>query len=273
MKTNLSAAAVLAALLAASPALAGQITVDGSTTVGPLVKALAETFRTANTETEITVSESGSGNGAKSLVNGLCHIAMLSRPLKSTEFKAAVERNIEPTPHVLAYDAIVLIVHPSNPVKGLTREQARDIFSGKITNWRAVGGADAAIIVISRDSNSGTFETFEQLVMNKELISAKTETAGSNGAVRQRVQNTPNALGYVGIGYVDRTTKALAIDGTAPSAETVKEGLYALSRPLFVYTNGYPALGSELHRFISFYLSKRGQSIIEEVGFVPVTQY
>jgi phosphate transport system substrate-binding protein len=258
---------------AAAPLFAATITIDGSTTVGPLVKALAEDFRKTHDTTEITLSESGSGNGAKSLVNGLCDIAMLSRPLKDTEFKAAVEKGVLPTAHVLAFVAIVLITHPSNPVKNLTLDQARDIYSGKITNWKEVGGADLAIVAVSRDTNSGTYETFEGMVMKGEKITASAETVGSNGAVRQRVQATDGAIGYVGIGYVDRTTKAQTIAGVEATYETVTTGRYALSRPLFLYTNGYPALGTELHVFVNMYLTKRGQSIVEAVGFVPVTQY
>ncbi|MCL1887575.1 MAG: phosphate ABC transporter substrate-binding protein [Kiritimatiellaeota bacterium] len=259
--------------LAAAGAFAGTLTVDGSTTVGPLVKALAEDFKKTSPAVEVTVSESGSGNGAKSLVNAMCDIAMLSRPLKDTEFKAAVEKNILPTAHVLAYDAIVLIVHPSNPVKNLTLDQARDIYSGKIANWKDVGGADMPVVAVSRDTNSGTFETFETMVMKGEKVAAEAEVVGSNGAVRQRVQATNGAVGYVGIGYVDRTTKALTIANVEATYETVTTGRYALSRPLFLYTNGYPALGSELHHFVNLYLTKRGQAIIEAVGFVPVTAY
>ncbi|MCL1887518.1 MAG: phosphate ABC transporter substrate-binding protein [Kiritimatiellaeota bacterium] len=264
---------LLPLLLAAAPMFAGTLTIDGSTTVGPLVKALSEDYRKTHDTTEITLSESGSGNGAKSLVNGLCDIAMLSRPLKDTEFKAAVEKGVLPTAHVLAYDAIVLIAHPSNPVKNLTLEQARDIFSGKVTNWKELGGADMAIVAVSRDTNSGTYETFEGMVMKGEKVTANAETVGSNGAVRQRVQATAGAVGYVGIGYVDRSTKALTIANVEATYETVTTGRYALSRPLFLYTDGYPALGTELHTFVNMYLTKRGQAIIEAVGFVPVTQY
>ena len=257
----------------AAPLFAGTLTLDGSTTVGPLAKALAEDFRKTHDAVEITLSESGSGNGAKSLVNGLCDIAMLSRPLKDTEYKAAVEKGVQPTAHVVAYDAVVLIAHPSNPVKNLTLEQARDLYSGKVKNWKDIGGADLAVVAVSRDTNSGTYETFEGMVMKGEKVAASAETAGSNGAVRQRVQATPGAIGYVGIGYIDKSTKALTVAGVEATNETVTTGRYALSRPLFFYTDGYPALGTELHLFATMHLTKRGQSIVEAVGFVPVTQY
>jgi len=264
--------AALGAVTAAASA-ATTITADGSTTVGPLLKALAEDFRKTRGEVEITISESGSGNGAKSLINGMCEVAMLSRPLKDTEFKAAVEKGAQPTAHVIAYDAVVPVVHPSNPVKNLTIAQTKDIFSGKITNWKDVGGADMPIAVISRDANSGTFETFAEMVMKGADVTSNAETAGSNGAVKQRVQTTVGAIGYLGIGYIDRATKALSIEGIAAAQETISTGRYALARPLFIYTNGYPALGTDLHAFVTYHLGKRGQAVVEAVGFVPVTQY
>ena len=263
----------LTPLLLAAPLFAGTINIDGSTTVGPLAKAIAEDFKKANPGVEITLSESGSGNGAKSLINGMCDVAMLSRPLKDTEFKAAVENNVLPTMHVIAYDAIVLIAHPANPVKDLTLAQAKSIFDGTVKNWKELGGADLAIVPISRDTNSGTYETFEGMIMKGAKVTADAETAGSNGAVRQRVQTTPGAIGYVGIGYADRTTKALTAAGVEATPATVTTGRYPLSRPLFLCTNGYPALGSEIHRFVTAHLTKRGQSIVEEVGFVPMTSY
>jgi phosphate transport system substrate-binding protein len=127
--------------------------------------------------------------------------------------------------------------------------------------------------MISRDTNSGTYETFESLVMNKEKINEKAEYVGSNGAVRQRVQSTPAAIGYVGLGFVDRSVKALEVNGIMPDMNTVSSGIYPIARPLFMFTDGYPKLGSHLYRFVTLYLTPKGQEIIEEIGFVPVTKY
>jgi phosphate transport system substrate-binding protein len=127
--------------------------------------------------------------------------------------------------------------------------------------------------MISRDTNSGTYETFEKLVMKKEKIFEKAEYVGSNGAIRQRVQSTPAAIGYVGLGFVDRSVKPLEIDGVIPDMNTISSGIYPIARPLFMFTNGYPKLGTHLHRFITLYLSPRGQEIVEEIGFIPVTKY
>jgi phosphate transport system substrate-binding protein len=250
-----------------------KIVVDGSTTVGPIAKALAEYYMAANKDVNVTVSESGSGNGAKSLMNGTCDVADMSRFMKDAEFKAAVEKNILPVAHVIAVDGIAVIVHPSNPVQGLSLEQVRDIYTGKLTSWKDVGGPDVKIVLISRDTNSGTYETFEQMVLKEAKITEGTEYVGSNGAIRQRVQTTPAAVGYVGLGFVDRTVKPLEINKVKPERGTVVSGKYPISRPLFMFTNGYPKLGSPLHTFVSLYLTPKGQEIIESIGFVPVTEY
>ena len=250
-----------------------KITIDGSTTVGPIAKAFAEYFMAANPDVNITVSESGSGNGAKSLVNNTCDIAAMSRPMKEGEFKAAADKGIQPVAHVIALDGLPILVHPSNPVQDLTVGQVRRIYLGEITNWKEVGGPDKAIVTISRDTNSGTYETFAKLVMNKQKIHKNCEYVGSNGAIRQRVQSTPAAIGYAGLGFVDKTVKALKVNGIPPSAETVQTGEYPVARPLFMYTNQYPKPGSTLYQFVTIHLTEDGQEMVEEIGFVPVTAY
>jgi phosphate transport system substrate-binding protein len=151
--------------------------------------------------------------------------------------------------------------------------QIKDIYLGKIRNWNQLGGPNTAIVIISRDTNSGTYETFEGKVMKGEKIAKNCEYVGSNGAIRQRVQSTPSALGYVGVGFLDNTVKALSIDNVIPSAETVKNGSYPIARPLYMITNDYPKMGSHLYRYVNLYLSKKGQTMIEEIGFIPVTSY
>jgi phosphate transport system substrate-binding protein len=266
----------LAALALSAPLARGQeskIVIDGSTTVGPIAKAFAEYYMAGHPDVNITVSESGSGNGAKSLINGTCDVADMSRFMKDKEFQAAVEKGLMPVAHVVAMDGLPIIVHPSNPAKNLTVEQVREIYMGKITNWSEVGGPNLKIVKISRDTNSGTYETFHNLVMKKEKIAADTEYVGSNGAVRQRVQATPAAIGYAGLGFVDRTVKALLINGIEPNRATVASGVYPIARPLFMFTNGYPKLGTPLHAFVTLHLTREGQEIVESIGFVPVTDY
>ncbi len=250
-----------------------RIVIDGSTTVGPVAKAFAEYYMSRNQGVNITVSESGSGNGAKSLINGVCDIASMSRFMKDTEFKEAADKGLMPVAHIVAMDGLAVIVHPSNPVAQLTMEQIRDIFTGKIQSWKEVGGPDIKIVKISRDTNSGTYETFETLVMNKEKIAADSEYVGSNGAVRQRVQSTAAAIGYAGLGFSDDTVKILEVNGIVPDTATVASRTYPIARPLYLFTNGYPQLGSHLHKFVSLYLTPQGQEIVVASGFVPVTKY
>ena len=275
MKRLIAVVSVMAMVCTGMTAWAEEATIniDGSTTVGPIAKAFAEYYMSQHPECNITVSESGSGNGAKSLINGVCDVADMSRFMKDKEFKAAVEGGIMPVAHVVAMDGLPIIVHPSNPVRNLTVEQVHDIYAGKITNWNQVGGPDKKIVKISRDTNSGTYETFNKLVMKKDKISGDAEYVGSNGAVRQRVQTTPAAIGYAGLGFVDRTVKALTVNAVQPSRQTVSSGLYPIARPLYMFTNGYPKLGTPLHAFVTLHLTREGQEIIESIGYVPVTNY
>ncbi|MBN2183719.1 MAG: phosphate ABC transporter substrate-binding protein [Candidatus Krumholzibacteriota bacterium] len=264
---------MLSGMTVGNAAAEERIIIDGSTTVGPIAKAFAEYYMSLHEDVNITVSESGSGNGAKSLINGMCDIADMSRFMKQKEFMAAVEKGRMPVAHVVAVDGLPIIVHPGNPVGNLTIEQVRDIYMGKIVNWKEVGGPDVQIVRVSRDTNSGTYETFETMVMAKEKIHENTEYVGSNGAVRQRVQSTPAAIGYAGLGFVDRTVKALKVNGIMPDRNTVSSGTYPIARPLFMFTDKYPKLGTHLHAFVSLYLTPKGQEIIEEIGFIPVTKY
>lgn len=252
---------------------ADEIVIDGSTTVGPIAKAFAEYYMEANKDVNITVSESGSGNGAKSLINGTCQVADMSRFMKQNEYKAAVDKGISPVAHVVAMDGLAVVVHPSNPVKALKLQQVQDIYLGKIKNWNEVGGPNKKIVIISRDTNSGTYETFEGLVMKKQKMVDSAEYVGSNGAARQRVQKTPAAIAYVGLGFIDRTVKALEVSNVLPTNQTVASGQYPIARPLYMFTNGYPKLGSHLHRFVTLHLTKTGQEIVQAIGFVPVTNY
>ena len=280
-RTLMAAIVALGVAHGAAAAEDGKLVLDGSTTVGPIAKAFAEYYMAKNAGVNVTVNESGSGNGAKSLINSVCDVANMSRFMKDTEFSAAVEKGVMPVAHVVAMDGLPILVHPSNPVKQLTVEQVRDIYSGKISNWKSVGGPDKEIVVVTRDTNSGTYETFHKLVMThvvngekvKEKIKDGAEYVGSNGGIRARVQTTPAAVGYAGLGFVDKTVKALEINGIYPSPQTVTSGRYPVARPLFMFTNGYPKLGSHVYRFVTLHLSEKGQEIVEDIGFVPVTQY
>jgi phosphate transport system substrate-binding protein len=247
--------------------------IEGSTTVGPIADAFTEVFNKTYPDIKITVTKNGSGNGAAALVDKRCDIAMMSRFMKQEEFTAAVDKGIMPVAHAIAMDGICIIVHPSNPVTELSVQQIHDIFIGKIKNWKELGGPDMPIVAVSRDTSSGTYETFDHFVMKKVKMDAGVEYVSSNPQVHSRVKTTPGAIGYVGIGFLDTEIKGLKVDSIMPSKETVANGTYPLSRPLFLFTNGYPELGSLSYTFCTFYLTEKGQEIIEAKGFVPVTHY
>lgn len=276
MKRIIVCGLIMMGLILATKVIAAEkqmLQIDGSTTVGPIADAFAEAFKSNYPDLEITVKKTGSGDGAAALVDGRCDIAIMSRFMKEKEFKKAVENGILPVAHVVAMDGVCVVVHPSNPVMQLSTSQIRDIYKGKITNWREVGGTDLPIVVISRDTSSGTYETFHGLVMNKEEMGSKVEYVNSNPQAHARVKTTIGAVGYVGIGFLDANVKALKVDGILPSRQTITTGQYPVARPLFMFTNGYPKLGSMTYKFCTFYLTETGQEIIEAKGFIPVTNY
>lgn len=272
MKTTYTTMITAALLMSAAACVCASetIVVDGSTTVGPIAKAFAEYLMRRHPGLQITVSESGSGNGAKSLINGTCHVATMSRPMRPQELKAASVKGVNVVEHIIAMDALPVLVHPSNPVKNLTLSQLRDIYFGRIGNWKWLGGPNLKIVRISRDTNSGTYECFNEMVMNRTRMASDVEYVGSNGAVRQRVQSTPGAIGYAGLGFVDRTVKAVPVNGIAPSAETVIDRSYPLARPLYMYTNGEPASNTFLHTFIYLCNTPEGKQMINSIGFVAL---
>ncbi len=254
---------------AAVAADANSIVVDGSTTVGPVAKAFAEYYMGKHQSVNITVSESGSGNGAKSLINAACDVATMSRPMKNSEKKAAQDAGVLAIEHVVALDGLAVIVHSSNPRGNLTIEQIRDIFTGKITNWRELGGRDQKIVVISRDTNSGTYESFNELVMKGQKLKGAAEYVGSGGAIRQRVLSTEAAIGYVGLAFTEGV-KTLQVNGIIPTPETVIAKTYPIARPLYMYTNGRPKEGTALHDFVNLCKTPEGKRIVEDTGYVPV---
>jgi phosphate transport system substrate-binding protein len=245
---------------------------EGSTTVGPIGDAFAEAFMKSN-GCSITVKKTGSGDGVAALIDGRCDIAMSSRFLKPEEFKKAIDNGVYPVAHTVAMDGVCIVLHPSNPINELTTAQIADIYMGKITNWKELGGPDMAIVAISRDTSSGTYEVFHEKVMNKKDMAASVEYVNANPQAHARVKTTPGAIGYVGLGFLDKNVKAIKVDGVTPTKRTIAQGTFPVSRPLFLFTNGYPKLGSLIPAFCIFYLSEEGQEIVEAQGFVPRTNY
>jgi phosphate transport system substrate-binding protein len=250
---------LLVAMLAmgsALPCYAEKIVMEGSTTVLPIAQKAAEVYM------------GGSGVGIASLIDGTCDIADSSRPVKDTELDKAVTNGKSFKAHVIAMDGIAVIVNPSNKITGLTKKQVKDIYTGKISNWSQLGGNDEKIVVISRDSSSGTFEAFGELALDKEKVRPDAVMQASNQAIASTVARTPGGIGYVGLGFLSSSVKALEIDGVLPSKETVLNNKYPIGRPLFMYTNGEPkGLAKEI---IDSIKSPEGQKLVEEDGFVPL---
>lgn len=264
---------MLALVISSNVAVAQKLHIEGSTTVGPIADGFAEVFKKMYPDVTITVNKSGSGTGAAALIDSRCDIATMSRFMKDREFKDAVAKGVFPVAHVVAMDGVCIVVHPSNPISTLSSEQVRDIYLGKIRNWKALGGPDIPIVVISRDTESGTYDTFDSFIMNKKKMASSVEYVTSNPQAFARVQNTRGAIGYVGYGFVQTGVKAITLDGIKPSRQTILSGKYPVSRPLFMFTNGYPTLGSMAHKFVTFHLTEEGQEVVEDKGFVPVTDY
>jgi phosphate transport system substrate-binding protein len=200
------------------------------------------------------------------MIDGTCDIADASRSIKDTEIQKAAANNRDPVAHIVAMDGIAVVVNQSNPISKLSKKQVRDIFTGKITDWSQLGGNPGKIVVISRDTSSGTFEAFGELVMNKEKVMPAALMQASNQAVAQNIAQSPSAIGYVGLGFMSGDIKALEIDGVIPSKETVLSGEYPVSRPLFMYSNGKPK--GKIKEYLDFVKSKEGQKLVEEQGYV-----
>ena len=244
------------------------ISVTGSTTVLPIAQKAAESYMDANVYADIQVSGGGSGAGVQAVGEGTADIGMASRDLKAAE----KEKYPDLVQYVVARDGIAVIVNPAVAVNALTTEQIKAIYTGETKNWKELGGSDMTIVVIGRDSSSGTREFFSEKVMEKaDYVSTQLEK-NSNGAVKQTVAQTPGAIGYVGLGYLDATVKALKIDENGnlvePSIETVTSGAYPVSRTLNMFTKGEASGLSK--DYLDYILSPAGQKIVEEEGFVSV---
>ncbi len=259
---------IAALLLLASTAFAETtIRVDGSTTVLPIMQKVVEAYMKAHPDVKISVSGGGSGNGIKALLDGATDIAMASRAIEPKEIDLAKSKNVNPNQIVCAIDAIVPIVNPGNKLSEVTLAQLKDLYMGKVTSWKDLGG-EGPVVVISRDTSSGTYETWEGLVMKKERVFPGALMQASSGAVVQAVSKNKNAMGYVGIGYLDASTKPLKVDGVEATEANAKAKKYAITRDLYIYTNGAPA--GAVKGLVDFLLGADGQKLVKEAGFVPL---
>ena len=268
-KIFLCVISILFLLVSFSPAWAGNIVIKGSTTVLPIAQKVAEAYMKIKPEVSISISGGGSGNGIKAIIDGTTDIADSSRFIKDKEVKLAMSNNVYPVPFAVAYDCIIPIVHPSNTVEDLSAAQLKAIYKGEITNWKAVGGPNRKIVVISRDTSSGTYEVWENKIMSKERVYPGALLQASNGAVAQAVSKNKNAIGYIGLGYINDEVKAVTVNGIKGSEETTLNGLFPVSRPLYMFTNKWPK--EEVMDFINYMIHpKKGQQLVRDAGFVPL---
>lgn len=259
-------------MLAAGSAQAQRV--KGSDTLLPLTQELAEDYLEEHPEGEVIVTGGGSGVGIAALMENTTDIAMASRRIKFGEKMKFAEAGLEAREVIVAYDALAVVVNPSNPVTQLTREQLEDIFRGKITNWKEVGGEDRKIVVYSRETSSGTYEFFKESVLDNKNYMSSILSMPATGAIIQSVKQTKGAIGYIGLAYLNRYVKPLAVsyDGgehyAVPSVETAADGSYPIVRPLYYYYDA--AKEQTVSSFISYALSPVGQKSVLEQGFVPV---
>lgn len=260
-----------------------EVTIEniGSTTVLPIAEAWAAAYHEAHPNVAINVSGGGSGNGIKALIDGTADLANSSRAIKDEEVQLAEQNGVHPVEHVVAYDGIAAVVHPDNPIESLTIAQLSDIYSGEITSWDELGVSGMGdIVVVSRDSASGTYESWKEMVIqmrgeaeDRDYAPAVLKKA-SNKDIRETVAQTPSAIGYIGLGYINDDVKPIDVvpmdggDAVAPTSENVQSGEYPVSRELYMYTDGEPT--GALKQYLNWGMSEEGQKLVEELGFVPV---
>jgi phosphate transport system substrate-binding protein len=248
--------------------------IKGSDTMLPLSQKTAEYFMKANPSETVTVTGGGSGVGISALLEGTTDIAQLSRKIKFDEKQKLQENGKSVKEVIAAYDALAVVIHPSNKVSDLTREQLEGIFIGKITNWKEIGGDDLKIIPYSRETSSGTYEFFKTSVLKKKNYVNGIMSMPATGAIIQSVSQTKGAIGYVGLAYLNKNVKAVSVsyDGgktfAEPTVANAKNDSYPIVRPLYYY---YIATSeSKVKSFIDYVLSDKGQKIVSEIGFITV---
>ncbi|MCC3868675.1 phosphate ABC transporter substrate-binding protein [Terrisporobacter mayombei] len=240
------------------------ITVSGSTSVGPLMEKEAEKFQEANSGMKVEINQLGSSAGIKDAINGTVQIGMSSRDLKDQE-KAEGLTEVE-----IAYDGIAIITNKANNVKSLTMSQVKDIYTGKIKNWKELGGKDSEIVVVSREDGSGTRDAFQEIVgYTSEELTKNAQIGDGSGNIKSTVAGNENAIGFISFEYVDDKINAINIDKIVPKAENVKNKSYKISRPfLLIYKE--ENLKDNGNKLIDFILSEEGQKIVEENGLIRI---
>lgn len=249
---------------------ADTIVIKGSDTLGAkLVPQLAEQFKAQHPGTAFNIAAEGSATGFAALIDKTAAIGMASRPAKPEEIANGKAKGVDLKETIVAYDGIAVIVNTANSIKGLTKKQVEQIFTGEITDWSAVGGSGGKISVYTRNTSSGTYAEFKELAMKKRDYAPDSQKLAGNEQIAQEVGKNPNGVGYVGLAYTKASgIRVVPIDGASPSKESVLAKSYPYARPTFFYTNGEPT--GVVKEFIDFTVGPEGQKIVEQVGFVPI---
>jgi phosphate transport system substrate-binding protein len=260
------------ALVAAgmSSAYADRLVIKGSDTLGAkLVPQLAEQFKAQHPGTTFDIAAEGSTTGIAAIIDGTADIGMSSRRAKSSEVSAATAKGKNMKPTIIAYDGLGVIVNASNPIKGLTKKQVEQIFTGDVTDWSAVGGSGGKISIYTRNTSSGTYSDWKELAMKKRDYAPGSQKMAGHEQIAAEVGKNPNGIGYVGLAYMKASgLKIVPIDGQMPSQQAVIAKTWPYARPTFYYTNGEPS--GVAKEFVDFTLGPGGQKIVDRVGFVPI---
>ncbi len=242
---------------------AAKITVSGSTSVGPAMEMVAEAYKGVKENVSIEIQQIGSSAGIKNAIEGVSELGMASRDLKDEEKASGIKEE------KIAIDAIALILNKNNEVKDLTPEQIKGIYTGKITNWKEVGGKDAPIVVVSREDGSGTRGAFEEIVGFEGELTADAQIGDGSGNIKATVEGNENAIGYISASYVDDAVSQITVNGEELTVENVKAGKYPIARPFLLVYNE-EKLSEEGKALLDFILTEEGQAIMEEDGLISV---
>lgn len=245
-----------------SSSVMGSVSTDGSTSMEKVIGSLGEAFQLENEQITFTYNPTGSGSGITAVMEERCDIGLSSRELKADEIEAGLEAT------VLAYDGIAIVVNPANAVSDLILEQIAAIFTGEITNWSEVGGADAEIVLIGREAGSGTRDGFESITGTEDACNYRQELT-STGDVIATVAQNPDAIGYASLASVGDTVKTLTVDGVEPTEDSVKDGSYLIQRPFILVTNASVPLTEAAQLFFDWATSEEAAEIIASAGVVP----
>jgi len=251
---------------------ADRLVIKGSDTLGAkLVPQLAEQFKAQTPGTTVDIAAAGSTTGIAAIIDGTAQIGMSSRRAKPAEISAAAAKGVNMKPTIVAYDGLGVIVNAANPIKGLTKKQVEQIFTGEITDWSAVGGSGGKISVYTRNTSSGTYSDWKELAMKKRDYAPGSQKMAGHEQIAAEVGKNPNGVGYVGLAYMKAGgIKVLSIDGQMPSQKAVIDKTWPYARPTFYYTNGEPS--GVARQFVDFTISPTGQKIVDRVGFVPIKE-